>query len=185
MNKANDLTFQELAGKLRVDHFKGTLICFDPGETTGLAIFKNGTLAESNQLETKTVDQGSQVVHNLFRTATSFSNEITPTDGNRQIQVVMEDYKIYGWKTDTHAWAALHTPKFIGAIIALCYIHNIPYHLQMAQQAKSFCTDDKLKQWGFYNRGMRHARDAIRHGAYYTLFNKDIYTLNWTDPQNY
>ena len=92
---------------------------------------------------------------------------------HHNVRVVMEDYKVYGWKTDQHAWAALHTPKFIGSIVALCYIHQIPYHMQMAQQAKGFCSDEKLEGWGYYDRGMRHARDAVRHGCYYTLFNEE------------
>jgi hypothetical protein len=29
--------------------------------------------------------------------------------------------------------------------------------------AKGFATDDKLKAWGFWQPGQRHARDAIRH----------------------
>lgn len=41
---------------------------------------------------------------------------------------------------------------------------------QMAVTAKNFCTDDKLKQWGFWQAGQKHARDSIRHGCYFLLF---------------
>lgn len=42
--------------------------------------------------------------------------------------------------------------------------------MQMAAQAKGFVDDDKLKAWGFWIKGKKHARDAIRHGVYYLLF---------------
>jgi hypothetical protein len=42
----------------------------------------------------------------------------------------------------------------------------------MASQAKAFVTDQKLKEWGFWKEGMRHSRDAIRHGLYFLLFYK-------------
>lgn len=37
---------------------------------------------------------------------------------------------------------------------------------QMPSEAKAVATDERLKQWGFYERagGMEHARDADRHG---------------------
>lgn len=37
---------------------------------------------------------------------------------------------------------------------------------QMPSEAMTIATDDRLKQWGFYERsgGMGHARDADRHG---------------------
>ena len=51
-------------------------------------------------------------------------------------------------------------------------MNNIPTHKQMASTAKTFATDKKLREWGFWERGMRHARDAIRHGCYFLLFYK-------------
>lgn len=166
---ALDIPFPELAGKLKPKHFRGTLICFDPGETTGLAIFRNGKLDETSQLITKTLEQGTITVNDLFQSIL----DAEPQPQQQNVRVVMEDYKVYGWKTDQHAWAALHTPKFIGCIVTLCVIHQIPYHMQMAQQAKGFVNDDKLKAWKYYDKGMRHARDAVRHGCYYTLFDKE------------
>jgi hypothetical protein len=84
--------------------------------------------------------------------------------------VVMEDYKVYSWKTKDHAFAGLHTPRLIGALELVCFDLGIPLYKQMAVQAKGFCTDDKLQAWGLWQEGMRHARDAIRHALYYLLF---------------
>jgi hypothetical protein len=44
----------------------------------------------------------------------------------------------------------------------------------MAHQAKGFVTDEKLKAWGFYQKGVRHARDSIRHACYFLLFDKSL-----------
>jgi len=33
--------------------------------------------------------------------------------------------------------------------------------------AKTFANDDKLEAWGFWRKGQKHARDAIRHGIYF------------------
>lgn len=36
---------------------------------------------------------------------------------------------------------------------------------QLPSAAKSFATNERLKRWGVYHKGMRHARDAWRHVA--------------------
>lgn len=160
-------TFQDLVEATRAQRevpvFNGTLICFDPGETTGYAIFNRCDLEDSSQLATKDFSTCMKLIYDELRHHQSLAPKI---------QVVMEDYKVYGWKTDSHAWADLHTPKLIGGICTVCELLNIPYHMQMAHQAKAFCTDKKLKDWGMYQVGKQHARDAIRHGCYYLLFNK-------------
>lgn len=138
------------------------LLALDPGETTGWAVFKDGVLANYGQLPTHTVEASVPIIMNLLE-------EYEPT------KLVYEDYKVYGWKTQSHAWDSLHTPRLIGNIQTLCVLQNIPISAQMAQHAKQFCTDSKLKMWGYYKPGMKHARDAIRHGCYYILFNHKKY----------
>ncbi len=133
-----------------------------------MAIFKGPSLYHHGQLPTKEIDQGVNEFHQLLESIT-LRNAVAESSG---VHVVMEDYKVYGWKTEQHTWAELHTPKLIGAFIAVCVMSGLTYSLQMAVQAKQFCTDDKLEGWGLYKSGMRHARDAIRHGVYFTLFDK-------------
>ena len=160
----NQMSLKELAGKINPNYFHGKLVCFDPGETTGLAIFDDLTLRNAEQLVTKDLRDGSRDINSVFDTYIREGDDV---------RVIIEDYRVYGWKTEQHAWAGLHTPKLIGAIIALCTIYDVPFHMQMAHQAKQFCTDEKLKTWGLYKSGLKHARDAIRHGCYYSLFHKE------------
>jgi hypothetical protein len=132
----------------------------DPGETTGACVFEGSKLLKVLQLPTKTVPSGGQL-------ARQFIEEWEPD------VVVMEMYRVYSWKTDDHAWHNLHTPRLIGAIeyiCACCYEPEVKLAQQTAQQAKGFCTDEKLKAWGVYQEGRPHARDAIRHACYYLLF---------------
>lgn len=134
-------------------------LCLDPGETTGVAVFRDGGLISWSQAATKDLDKG---VDNIEQLLTDVQPDI----------IVMEDYKVYDWKTKQHAWAALHTPQLLGVIHCLARLKGIPIERRMAFEAKTFCTDTKLIEWNMYKPGMRHARDAIRHGCFAYLFSK-------------
>lgn len=89
--------------------------------------------------------------------------------------VIYENYRVYAHKLERHSNSEVYTLRLVGVIEYLCDVkHKIPYYNQMAQQAKGFVTDDKLKKWGYYRQGLRHARDAIRHGCYFLLFDKEL-----------
>lgn len=131
----------------------------DPGETTGACFFVGPKLVHTCQIPTKTPSSGGALVRNYIQT---YGPDI----------VVMEMYRVYSWKAEDHSWHNLHTPRLIGAIEFICDHVVVPVKLvqQTAQQAKGFCTDEKLKAWGVYQEGRPHARDAIRHALYYLLF---------------
>lgn len=144
-----------------VNPFFGTLMALDPGETTGMAIFKSGPnridLIHFAQLDTWPMN---------FAVA-SFMSVL---ETHKPSYVVHEVYRVYGWKTDEHSWSEVPTLRIIGCLETLCIQRSLRYHSQTAQQAKNFCTDDKLKSWGMFEGIPRHARDAIRHGTYNLLF---------------
>lgn len=161
------MTFEELVYRLQSSYgedrkpFEGKVLTYDPGETTGVAVFSGPRLIYTDQIKTPDLSRESWL------------NLATYIDMYRPDIVICEDYRVYGWKTDQHTWAHLHTPKLIGMLTAVCYQHGIPMPImQMAVQAKQFCTDKKLREWDMYDRGLRHGRDAVRHGAYYLLFHK-------------
>lgn len=158
------MEFTELLKKARAKRgslpFTGCLLSLDPGETTGWAKFNNGELQVCGQF-------GPGSVRSTFLTLGGLLNEIAPD------LVVCEAYRIYEWKRDQHSWSDLFTVRLIGAIEFLCAYNDIPVVFQMASTGKGFCTDKKLKEWGYYYKGLRHARDAIRHGCYWLLFGKE------------
>lgn len=138
---------------------RAKILCFDPGETTGAALFAEGRLMWKDQIRTKELPNCLQDIKGLLKT---FEPHL----------IVYEDYRVYSWKAKTHSWASLHTPKLIGGIDTLSFLSLTPTIKRMAVEAKTFCTDDKLKQWGMYQTSLRHANDAIRHGCYTLLFSK-------------
>ena len=138
------------------------LLAFDPGEITGCCVFKDGKPIEFRQLATvnkKTRDYEWDVIE-------QFIDEIKPD------AVIIENYRIYAHKLEQHSSSDVPTLQLIGAIKYMLYKRNIPYKLQMAQQAKGFVTDAKLKEWGMWDIGHKHARDACRHCVYYLVSQK-------------
>jgi hypothetical protein len=139
------------------------LLCFDPGETTGFERFVDGHLVWSEELKTHTIAPGTHIINPLIGTAYKLGSPV---------EVVVENYQVYKWKMKQHVGDTLHTARLIGCIETLCALYDIPLTKQLAQNAKKFATDEKLKAWDMYPKGQRHARDAIRHGILYILFNK-------------
>lgn len=135
------------------------LLCLDPGETTGWCVFSQGKLTDSGQ--TETIDAQGEILHDNLQ-------ELIVT--NCPTHILCEDYRIYEHKLQRHSFSPVLTLRLIGAIDHIAWSNRISINYQMAAQAKGFVTDDKLKNWNFWQQGMRHARDAIRHGCYFLLF---------------
>lgn len=155
------MNFQTLLQRVRGPEWRPPkrLLALDPGETTGWCVFTGNELTGWGQQPC--LDDPAKAITEVFA-------NLRPT------HVVCEDYKVYGWKTKQHSWAGLFTPKLIGGIQLLCSQNELWLRMQMANVAKVFCTDDKLRQWGMYQPSQRHARDAIRHACYTLLFNKQL-----------
>ncbi len=135
------------------------LLAFDPGETTGFARFEHGDLTWSEQLATHTIHAATPSLDILITS---------------KCEVVVENYQVYKWRAKEHVGDTLHTPRLIGCIETLCAQQGFRPTKQLAQNAKRFVTDEKLKAWGMYVKGKPHARDAIRHGIFYLLFHKEV-----------
>lgn len=144
------------------------LVAIDPGETTGACCFYGGEIFDARQLVTKNLTRGIISIGSYLR-------HIDRELGFPNL-IVCEDYRVYDWKSDAHKWQGLHTPKLIGAIECIGMFDGIPVVLRMAQQAKQFCTDEKLKDWDLWLKGEQHARDAVRH-AVFQLVHGDIEVL--------
>jgi hypothetical protein len=141
--------------------WRGRLATFDPGETTGFSYWEvtdeGPVLKIAKQLKTWPEED---TVQQFEQTLSAFKPTL----------VVFEAYRVYGWKTDQHSFSDVPTIQIIGILKCLCIQKNISYLSQTAQVAKQFTTDEKLEQWGFYQKGERHSRDAMRHACYFLLF---------------
>ncbi len=158
------MDFVELATKLRAQkdlpeiHPRHSTLCFDPGHTTGWAHYEGFALGRSGEIDTNDIAKATNEVELLI-------SEFAPE------MIVIEDYRVYKWRAKHHAGSDMLTTRVIGCIETLAIMSHYPHVIkQPAHIAKGFCTDKKLREWGFYRKGEKHARDAIRHGAYYLLF---------------
>lgn len=155
------------------DSLKGSthrVLALDPGETTGACVFEGHKLVDARQLQTGLMPLAAVSVRQYIRNwhiKVCGDPDINPSVVDT---VVTEDYRVYSWKAKDHAWQGLHTPRLVGAIELICHDEDVQLVKQSAQIGKGFCTDDKLKAWGLYQVGERHARDAIRHAVQYLLF---------------
>lgn len=145
--------------KFRKNPFDGRLITFDPGNTTGYSIWDDGKLTAAGQLITPDVKGAVRALEVWIR-----AKDI---EGANNSIVVIEEYRIYSWKTEQHAWSDIHTIRLIGCLETLLELRGIRYQMCGAGLAKTFATDQKLEDWGFYVKGQKHARDAIRHAVYF------------------
>lgn len=154
-------TFQEQARK-RHPNLSGLLfVGIDPGQTTGACTFRGDELIDAQQIPSGLMPTAAVAVWDYVLKA---SPDI----------IVVEDYRIYSWKAKDHTWNELHTPKLIGALEYASHVHKIPMAKQTAQTGKGFCTDDRLKEWGFYLPGKKHAMDAVRHTCHYIMFGAGV-----------
>lgn len=143
-----------------VTPFKGVLMALDPGETTGWAVFD----ATQGIVRMKCGQIKTWPMEDAVGSFTQMLDKYTPS------MIMHESYRVYDWKAESHSWSGVPTIRVIGCLETLCIQRNIPYYTQSAQQAKNFCTDEKLKSWDVYATGQKHARDAIRHGCLFLLF---------------
>lgn len=148
--------------------FGGLILAFDPGETTGFCAMFDFKIRGLGQVNTKPELSMFDCYKNLMEV---FADQ--RMFGHLE-DVAIEDYRIYDWKAESHSWSQVHTIKVVGLIQLLCGQNQLEYTMRMAQVAKGFCTDQKLEMWGLYDKtkGMKHARDAVRHACYHALFSK-------------
>lgn len=141
--------------------FRGRVIAFDPGETTGWACFfrddEQTVLLGTGQIKTWPLEGGLSEIESLL---TRFSPNF----------LVLESYSIYDWKLEQHSFHEVPTIQIIGMIKTLCYQRALPWMAKSALEGKHFCTDRKLEYWGLYFPGLQHSRDAIRHACRFLLF---------------
>lgn len=135
----------------------GPILCLDPGETTGWAIFEKGDLKEFGQEGTPDPPEMSAFLHAFI-------------DMDLFEVVVYEEYRVRGNKFKEHVGSEVVTIQNIGAIKVVADEFNRDLVKQTASQAKAFANDSKLRHWGLHAKGLKHANDAIRHGVYYLLF---------------
>lgn len=157
------MDFNELRQKLAKIEPPEVLLALDPGAMCGVAVFTKGVLTSWEQVP----------LYDFKTERIYWDNWLDLFNRTQPTYVICEDYLIYKHKLEQHTFNHVPTLRVIGGIELTCHKHNVPIAYQNAQQHKGWCTDDKLKKWGFWQTGMRHSRDAIRAGCYFLLFHKE------------
>lgn len=145
--------------------FRGHIFALDPGERTGWAWMHDFELIDSGEIQTGTVGLTWSNVTDRY------SHIINQVDlqKDEKIHLAVEDYRVYKQKAESHINSNVHTVKVLGLIEFFAWSQQLPIRLRMAEHAKTFVTDERLKRWGFWQRGERHARDAVRHACLYAV----------------
>ncbi|WGH22066.1 RuvC-like resolvase [Gordonia phage MerCougar] len=170
--------------------FDLSIIAFDPGGTTGWSLMRldpvklldktvrpndvvtrwcHGEIdcgAQSGSAGTSAIAQGGDLGHSETGEAAGVflcERLIRKVAGIPRTVVVVEDFIL---RTQTKGRDALSPVRITGGLDQLLWEgKNVPYPLvkQQPSEAKASVTDERLKLWGFYDSGSRHARDADRH----------------------
>lgn len=154
---------------------KLTVVAFDPGETTGWCAMtvtevKFLMCAQYRRLDTEIEFKTGQIdCRNENRGVDSMIDRMEEYEDS---PIVHEDFIVDMNKIDQARWTLSPvriTAKFEYGLWVRGLIN--PFFIQNRSPVKTTCTDDRLKNWGLYDRNSgRHARDAVRH-AYYFLRN--------------
>lgn len=153
--------------------FNEPVLALDPGETTGVAEYDGDVTIRVYQKETKDIGQSFDWLHTLLDISEIQDFQPLPRFGPFK-HLRYEDYRVYEWKAQDHAWSPVHTIRWIGAIQVASHVTRVPSSCVMASAAKGWWTDAKLDMFGLNPKGLKHGRDALRHLLYYLLFGTKV-----------
>jgi len=123
---------------------------YDPGHTTGWALFENDNLISAGESE-----DWKDIRWQLENTTVGF--------------VLFEEFKLYPWKAKHKSWDTFVEIEVIGVIKEYCWYNGIKIVSQIPAQ-KDFFDNKKLERiYGKFSSS-RHAKDAVRHGLVYLTF---------------
>lgn len=141
------------------------IMAVDPGGTTGWATFWIPT-ANMISRDIKILEEAEyncgQVSGREERQALELAKIVIEMGPG---PLIIEDFILRQFRQDR----ALLSPVRVTAMFEYgLYLRDVtgdvnPIRKQQASLAKSTATDDRLKDWGFWEPGAPHARDALRH----------------------
>lgn len=128
------------------------IFAFDPGLTTGWALFDGAELVDAGQIA------GVVPAMNLISLHCSSG-----------IDVAIGESFVITLATAKKSPQA-QPLRILGAAEYLCALHGVPLVEQLPVQAKKLVSDDSLRNLGWYKpTSGGHRNDAIRHGVVYLL----------------
>lgn len=155
------------------------IIGIDPGGTTGVAILRL-TDGDFELLSVAQLGDPDNVWKELYNIIEAYNNE------HEDVVVLCESFEM---RPDVIS--PDETPKYIIKDLNRYVEPHFPIEYQMASQAKTGVPPgrngrrDRLHSFGLYQRGYRHANDAIRHCLVYAIDkvrHRPIILRGWGSP---
>lgn len=135
------------------------VLAFDPGHTTGWAVFDEGPDNKSHKLIARGIIKDWHGLKELF-------DEYTPN------AIVYEIFRLYAWKASYKTWDTFLEVEVIGVIRYLAETYGVFIHGQTPADGKHFYGDKKLKDMNLY-QSVTHINDATSHALFFLTFNKN------------
>ena len=164
-----------------ITYAEATVIAIDPGGTTGWSlisvhpealiepkadIFENLFTHQHGQVDCG-VHRGNMgsSLHEGISTHGEFSGAYDIAELIKawpSAAVVIEDFQLRQFRQDRDLLSPVRITAAVGVSM---WLDGRDYHTQQPADAKSTCSDARLKEWRMYDKtgGMEHARDADRH----------------------
>ena len=135
------------------------VMAFDPGETTGVV----GCIGQ--HLTASRVMSKDDIIRAVFNRLSDNSAAVFEV-------LVAEDFRLYPGKAAALSYDLIIPARILGMLECLAYKMRVPFVLQSAKDAKEVVTDDRLKEYGWWEElHGPHERDAARHALLYLLKN--------------
>lgn len=151
---------QEEKVKTQEEKVKTTVLAFDPGGTTGWALFRADEMQnpDTGELEYYNWDfscgQLSANEHHLI-----LDNFLALQQTEKTIVV----FEAFEYRNQSRAGLNLMSREYIGVIKRFCQERGIQHYKVNASMAKGFVRDVHLKKLGLWYSANKHAMDANRH----------------------
>jgi hypothetical protein len=164
-----------------ITYTETTVIAIDPGGTTGWSLLSvhPESLVQTNAdfLDNIFCHQHGQVdcgthrgnLHSSLHDGISTDGEFSGIYDLAEFiklwpvaAVVIEDFTLRTLRMDRDLLSPVRITSAIGYSM---WLNGREYHVQSPADAKTICSDQRLKEWGMYDPygSLQHARDADRH----------------------
>jgi hypothetical protein len=164
-------------GGLLVSNDVDVVMCMgvDPGVTTGWAISGllklNMAQLGSHEMVKRGMVAVGQVVskRSVMRSEIEASSELLRIAVAHGVEIIiMEDFRLFPDEAHNPDPAGIAPVRIYSMMEALAWERGlmIDFVYQMPGE-KTIITDERLKRWGLWVRGARHARDAVKHLCVY------------------
>ena len=128
------------------------MLAIDPGGTTGYC--KGKYDGEYLHLEPGQEKFTGGALFNFIE------SEIPDPEGEGNFYLI---YEKFHYRNKARPGLDLTAPKLIGVMDLLAEEEGLLVFPQMPSEAKGYWTDDQLKRFQVYVKGLQHGRDAMRH----------------------